>query len=336
MSLRRIAEPLPDELVAIMCASHNGEPVHVRAVRRLLRAGGLSERDLGCPPDLPIEAGARRAAAGPRRITHNCSGKHAGMLLACERSGADLGRYLEPSHPLQREILRAVRSATGVDRPVVGSTGAAPPSTGSRCAAWPPCSPRLAGPERLGRLGARAARAVEAMRSAPYLVAGRGRSDTRLMEAGARPRLQGRGGGPALRGRPRRRDRGRRADRGRERPRRRAGVGEDARPARGAGPGAARCPRVPRGPARARRRPARGCVRGRVPAASRPAERSRSAAFGATSRTIPGWATCSVTTERNAGERSAPRDEPGMSRGSPWSACTRPRSTSRVRATPAG
>ena len=103
VSLRRIAEPLPDDLVAIMCASHNGEPVHVRVVRRLLRAGGLSERDLGCPPDLPIEAQARRAAAGPRRITHNCSGKHAGMLLACERSGADLGSYLEPSHPLQRE-----------------------------------------------------------------------------------------------------------------------------------------------------------------------------------------------------------------------------------------
>jgi L-asparaginase II len=41
----------------------------------------------------------------------------------------------------------------------------------------------LARPERLGRLGERAARAVAAMRSAPYLVAGRGRSDTLLMDA---------------------------------------------------------------------------------------------------------------------------------------------------------
>jgi L-asparaginase II len=183
VSLRRIAEPLPDDLVAIMCASHNGEPVHVRAVRRLLRSGGLSERDLGCPPDLPIEAEARRAAAGPRRINHNCSGKHAGMLLACERSGADLGSYLEPSHSLQREILRAVRSATGVERPVVGVDGCGAPVHGVPLRGMATLFARLARPERLGRLGARAARAVEAMRSEPYLVAGRGRSDTRLMEA---------------------------------------------------------------------------------------------------------------------------------------------------------
>jgi L-asparaginase II len=130
-----------------------------------------------------MEAGARRAAAGPRRITHNCSGKHAGMLLGCERSGADLGRYLEPSHPLQREILRAVRSATGVDRPVVGVDGCGAPVHGLPLRGMATLFAGLARPERLGRLGARAARAVEAMRSAPYLVAGRGRSDTRLMEA---------------------------------------------------------------------------------------------------------------------------------------------------------
>jgi L-asparaginase II len=183
VSLRRIAEPLPHDLVAVMCASHNGEPVHVRVVRRLLRTGGLSERDLACPPDLPMESQARRAAAGPRRITHNCSGKHAGMLLACERSGAELASYLEPSHPLQREILRAVRSGTGVQRPVIGVDGCGAPVHGLPLRGMATLFARLARPERLGRLGRLAARAVAAMRSAPYLVAGRGRSDTLLMDA---------------------------------------------------------------------------------------------------------------------------------------------------------
>jgi L-asparaginase II len=181
VSLRRIGEPLPDDLIAGMCASHNGEPVHVRVVRRLLRAGGLSERDLGCPPDLPMEPGARRAAARPRRITHNCSGKHAGMLLACERSGADRARYLEPTHPLQREIVRAIRTATGVD-PAIGVDGCGAPVHGLPLRAMATLFARLSRPERLGLLGEHAARAIAAMRSAPYLVAGRGRSDTRMME----------------------------------------------------------------------------------------------------------------------------------------------------------
>ena len=182
VSLRRIADDLPDDVVAVMCASHNGEPVHVRAVRRLLRSGGLSERDLGCPPGLPIEVGALRDATRPRRIYFNCSGKHAGMLLACERSGLDLAGYLRPAHPLQREIVRAVRSATDVDRPLIGVDGCGAPVHGLPLRGLATLFARLSRPERLGRLADHAARAVESMRSAPYLVAGRGRSDTRLME----------------------------------------------------------------------------------------------------------------------------------------------------------
>src|SRR5262245_53053249 len=110
VSLRRIDVTLATALVAIMCASHNGEPAHVRTVRRLLRTGGLSERHLACPPDLPMAPAARRAVAGPRRVYHNCSGKHAGMLLASDRSGFDLEAYLRPTHPLQLETRRAVRA----------------------------------------------------------------------------------------------------------------------------------------------------------------------------------------------------------------------------------
>ena len=174
VSLRRIAEPLPDELVAIMCASHNGEPVHVRVVRRLLRAGGLSERDLGCPPDLPIEAEARRAAAGPRRITHNCSGKHAGMLLACERSGADLGqlpRTLAPPparDPARRAFGHRRRPAGRGGRRVRRPRPRAPaarhghpvrPAGQTRAARSPRCSRRSGGRgDALGAVPGRGAR----------------------------------------------------------------------------------------------------------------------------------------------------------------------------------
>lgn len=183
VALRRIGAPLPRELVAVMCASHNGEPVHVRIVRRLLRSGGLSERLLGCPPDLPMAPHARREVAGPRRVYHNCSGKHAGMLLACEGSGLDLGTYLRPSHPLQREVVRAVRSATDAERPLIGVDGCGAPVHGVPLRGMATLFARLCEPEGLGRLTEHAATAVAAMRAEPYLVAGRGRSDTLIMQA---------------------------------------------------------------------------------------------------------------------------------------------------------
>ena len=53
VSLTAIDRRIPDRLVAIMCASHNGEPVHIRAVRDVLRRGGLTEDDLRTPPARP-------------------------------------------------------------------------------------------------------------------------------------------------------------------------------------------------------------------------------------------------------------------------------------------
>ena len=40
-----IGPELSDRLVAIMAASHNGEPAHIRAVRDVLRRGRLTEAD---------------------------------------------------------------------------------------------------------------------------------------------------------------------------------------------------------------------------------------------------------------------------------------------------
>jgi L-asparaginase II len=182
VSLRRIGEVLPDELVAIMCASHNGEEIHVRTVRRLLRTGGLTERFLRCPPDLPSPVNDRVRVARSKPVYHYCSGKHAGMLLACVRADMDVGTYLHPSHPLQRAIVRAVRTATGVGRPKIGVDGCGAPVHGVPVAAMATLFARLARPGRLGALEGHAATAVAAMRAQPYLIAGRGRADTRLMQ----------------------------------------------------------------------------------------------------------------------------------------------------------
>jgi L-asparaginase II len=173
---------MPQDLVAVMCASHNGEPAHVQAVRRILRAGGLRESALRCPPAYPSRSDDLVRAGRRRRVFHNCSGKHAGMILAADRAGWGHEGYLDPSHPLQREVLRAVRKATGVERPRIGVDGCGAPVHGLPLSAMATLFARLGRPNRVGPWAGDLATAVAAMRAHPYLVAGEGRSDSIVMQ----------------------------------------------------------------------------------------------------------------------------------------------------------
>jgi L-asparaginase II len=175
--------PLRTEQVAVICASHSGEPVHRRTVRAVLRAGGLDATALRTPPAYPEEVDARTHARAPSPIAHNCSGKHAGMLLACVHNGWDLPTYRRRSHPLQRRITEAVGEACGMPPRPVGVDGCGVPVHGVTLRAMATLYARLARPERLGALASSVERAVTAMRAAPYLVGGRGRLDTELMAA---------------------------------------------------------------------------------------------------------------------------------------------------------
>ena len=82
---------LDGKLLALAAASHSGEAFHVAGVRGILAGAGLGEDALRCPPALPADEREllrilREGGAGDR-IHMNCSGKHAGMLLACASRG---------------------------------------------------------------------------------------------------------------------------------------------------------------------------------------------------------------------------------------------------------
>jgi L-asparaginase II len=183
VSLAAIGDALPLDQVAMMCASHNGQPVHVRTVRALLRAFGLSSTALRNPPGWPLDPDAARNQRRPTRLTHNCSGKHAGMLAASECSGWDLETYLNPHHPFQQRVLRAVLRATGRSEVVIGVDGCGVPVHGMPLSAMATLYARLVGAASLGRLAAPTTTCVEAMRRHPYLVGGRNRTDTAVMQA---------------------------------------------------------------------------------------------------------------------------------------------------------
>jgi L-asparaginase II len=105
---------LPDDLLAVACASHDGAPEHLAAVRSILDRHRLDESDLANTPSEPYGSAARRAAraAGiaPTSLQQNCSGKHAAMLATCRVRGWSIDEYLEPDHPLQRGIVRGIES----------------------------------------------------------------------------------------------------------------------------------------------------------------------------------------------------------------------------------
>jgi len=183
VSLSAIAVPVPDAFVAIMSSSHNGEPVHVRTVRRVLARAGLTFDDLRTPPGWPIDSRSMARARERRPELHDCSGKHAGMLFASVRAGWPVDSYRRRSHPLQRRIFAAVRAASGERDIRIGVDGCGVPVHGMPLAAVATMYARLSDPARLGSLAPWAATVVAGMRAEPYLVGGRHRDDTAVMEA---------------------------------------------------------------------------------------------------------------------------------------------------------
>jgi L-asparaginase II len=102
----------PPDSIALACASHDGSPVHVEGVRRMLESFGLDESDLRNtatrPYDPVARAEARALGIAPSPIQQNCSGKHAAMLATCRINGWSIDDYLDVEHPLQRGITAAI------------------------------------------------------------------------------------------------------------------------------------------------------------------------------------------------------------------------------------
>lgn len=105
---------LSGEEIALICASHGAEPMHVATASALLRKGDFDETDLLCGAHPPYEAKAaadlRLAGESPTALHNNCSGKHAGMLLATRLLDLPSNDYISPDHPLQLRIREIVAS----------------------------------------------------------------------------------------------------------------------------------------------------------------------------------------------------------------------------------
>lgn len=173
-----------------MSASHSGEDRHVRLVQALLRSAGLTQSALKCGTHAPYDAETAerliRDGEAPSAARHNCSGKHAGMVLFARASGWPMETYYEPSHPIQQAALDVVAALTDVPAAQVltATDGCGVVTFGLPLRALALAYARLADPasvadplirRALARIGA-------AMMEHPVLVGGeRRRLDTSLM-----------------------------------------------------------------------------------------------------------------------------------------------------------
>jgi L-asparaginase II len=187
---------LDDTMLSLACASHNGEAVHVATAAEMLARAGLDADALECGTHWPgLESAARALAAHgalPGPLHNNCSGKHAGFLcLACAIHGGSDGLrafargYIEPDHPVMREVGAALQATTGIDldRAPRGTDGCSIPTYAIPLRALALAFARVGSGTGLSAEHASAARRLRgAIARAPLMVAGSGRFDTRVIE----------------------------------------------------------------------------------------------------------------------------------------------------------
>jgi L-asparaginase II len=176
--------------VALLCASHSGEPRHVDAVADMLARAGCTPDQLQCGVHPPLYYPAREELppSGVKftPLQHNCSGKHAGMLAWCRHCDAPFDSYLAFDHPLQQAIRKAVAHLTGVAEPdlVAGIDGCSAPNYAVPLDRLAHAFARLAGSQDDVRYGAAPSRLAAAMTAHPEMVSGERRNDLVLMSAG--------------------------------------------------------------------------------------------------------------------------------------------------------
>ena len=183
---------LTPEEIALTCASHGGEPVHVSTAAALLRKGEFDEEDLLCgshaPYDEKAAAELRASGEAPSVLHNNCSGKHAGMLLATEVMDVPSANYIDAGHPLQVLMRTTLADFAAVppEEIAIGVDGCGVPAfflTLFRAAFAYAQLMETASGKGLERYEESASRVVQSMTGFPQYVAGAWSMTTPLMQA---------------------------------------------------------------------------------------------------------------------------------------------------------
>ncbi|MDO7679891.1 MAG: asparaginase, partial [Burkholderiaceae bacterium] len=182
---------LSDADIAVLCASHNGEAAHSTRVASLLKRAGRSDSDLQCGIHVPYYYTSNHLPPPEKgsygRLQHNCSGKHAGMLMLANALGEPASTYTQRTHRVQEAIADSVAHFSGVasGKLVTGIDGCSVPNYAIPLPALAYAYSRLTRAEPDEIYGNAPMRIFQAMSQHAALVSGMGRNDLALNRAGA-------------------------------------------------------------------------------------------------------------------------------------------------------
>lgn len=174
--------------IALLCASHSGEAMHVATAASMLHKAGCDEHHLGCGCHVPLQYAARDlpvpAGVEFNQLHNNCSGKHAGFLAYCVQHGLPLQNYLSPTHALQQAVRNSV--AYFADLPAeqmkMGIDGCSAPNYAMPLSKLAYSYARLAQGESSEVWGDALTVLRDAMTAHPELVSGTARNDLAFMQ----------------------------------------------------------------------------------------------------------------------------------------------------------
>jgi L-asparaginase II len=174
------------EELAIMVASHSGEPYHTCLVESILAKAGLNKSQLRCGAHLPKDQAAQRALPDqlPDVLHNNCSGQHAGLLAYSLFIGAASSGFERLAHPSQQQMLSTLAEFSGqqIDSIPIGVDGCSLPAFAVPLVGLALAYARLVSPTDLDSPKQVACwRIVQAMLDHPRAVAGTKRLCTDLM-----------------------------------------------------------------------------------------------------------------------------------------------------------
>jgi L-asparaginase II len=174
---------LPPELLALVCASHDGTPLHLDAAQRILASAGLTPADLANVASMPLDEASAwsviAAGGGRTPLQMNCSGKHSGMLATCVHNGwAHDPSYLRTDHPLQMAITSTIDELCGEVHAHIGVDGCGAPAHAMSLTGLARAFRAIA----IGAAGAAGGEVYSAMTQHPVMVGGERRDVTTFMQ----------------------------------------------------------------------------------------------------------------------------------------------------------
>lgn len=173
---------LPPNLLALVCASHDGRPEHLQAAREILASAGLDETALRNTKDLPLDDDAARDVVrnggAPTSLQMNCSGKHSGMLATCVACGWTTDEsYIDREHELQKLITAMMPEMIGEEVASIVVDGCGAPAHAMTLAGLARGFRSMA----MAKAGSPAREVADAMREYPQMVGGPKRDVSWLM-----------------------------------------------------------------------------------------------------------------------------------------------------------